>query len=110
MAKIGRFKKVGDEFHGSILTLSVQHEGVRIVPTRLRHEAGKTTPPSHLVYAGEAEVGTGWAKQTERGDQFISLKIDDPSFYAPIYPTLILDEGHTDWVAIWSRASAKAAA
>lgn len=106
MAKIGRFKKVGDEYHGSILTLSVQHGDVRIVPSRLRQEAGKTTPPSHLVYAGEAEVGAGWAKHSERGEAFISLKMDDPSFTAPIYPTLVMSADH-DWVAIWSRSGGR---
>ena len=32
MASIGSFKKVGNEFQGEIVTLSVQTKNVRIVP------------------------------------------------------------------------------
>ena len=36
MASIGSFKKVGNEFQGEIVTLSVQTKGVRIVPANFR--------------------------------------------------------------------------
>ena len=44
MANIGTFKKVGKEFLGEIVTLSVQTKGVRIVP-----ETGRSgdNAPSH---------------------------------------------------------------
>ena len=43
MANIGSFKKVGNEFQGEIVTLSVQTKGVRIVQETSR---GTTTPPA----------------------------------------------------------------
>lgn len=100
MAKIGKFKKVGEEYHGSIVTLSVQHSDVRVVPARLR--ATDERAPTHRVFAGEAEVGAGWQKQKENGERTISVKIDDPSFTGPIYPTLAMDEDH-QWALFWSR-------
>ncbi|MEF9604834.1 DUF736 family protein, partial [Paracoccus sp. PXZ] len=46
MATIGTFKKTGNEFTGEIVTLSVQVQGVRIVPdTRATGE----NAPSHRV-------------------------------------------------------------
>jgi uncharacterized protein (DUF736 family) len=52
MASIGSFKKVGNEFQGEIITLSVQTKGVRIVPETNR---GSDNAPSHRVYVGRAD-------------------------------------------------------
>lgn len=99
MAKIGKFNKVGDEFHGEIVTLSVQHSDVRIVPDKLRAQMDQQNSPlSHLVFAGRAELGAGW----EKDDSKIGLKLDDPSFYAPIYP--ILTEGDEGFNLVWVRS------
>ena len=104
MARIGKFTKQPDgSYHGCIVTLSVQHSDVKIVPSGLKHQSGQTTPPSHLVCAGEAEVGAGWTKQTDEGKTYLTLRIDDPSFTGAIYPSLFLqDDGSFD--LIWSRA------
>jgi uncharacterized protein (DUF736 family) len=52
MANIGSFKKVGNEFQGEIVTLSVQTKGVRIVQETSR---GNDNAPSHRVYVGRAD-------------------------------------------------------
>ncbi|KRR08753.1 MULTISPECIES: DUF736 domain-containing protein [Bradyrhizobium] len=99
MANIGSFKKVGNDFQGEIVTLSVQAKGVRIVaePNRTNENA-----PSHRVYVGRAEIGAAWSKRSEEGRDYLSLKLDDPSFNAPIYANLFEDEneGHA---LLWSR-------
>jgi uncharacterized protein (DUF736 family) len=86
MANIGSFKKVGSgEFQGEIVTLSVQTKGVRIVPETNR---SNDNAPSHRVYVGRAEIGAAWSKRSEEGRDYLSLKLDDPSFNAPIYANL----------------------
>ena len=89
MANIGSFKKSGNEFQGEIVTLSVQARGVRIVP-----EANRTNDnaPSHRVYIGRVEVGAAWSKRSTEGRDYLSVKLDDPSFNAPIYANLFDDE------------------
>src|SRR6516162_5769655 len=52
MATIGSFKKVGNDFQGEIVTLSLQAKGVRIV--------AETSPsndkaPSHRIFVGRAD-------------------------------------------------------
>ena len=90
MANIGSFKKVGSsEFQGEIVTLSVQTKGVRIVPETNR---SNDNAPSHRVYVGRAEIGAAWSKRSEEGRDYLSLKLDDPSFNAPIYANLFNDE------------------
>ena len=101
MANIGSFKKVGSsEFQGEIVTLSVQTKGVRIVPEANR---GSDNAPSHRVFVGRAEIGAGWSKRSNEGRDYLSLKLDDPSFIAPIYANLFDDEDE-DYTLIWSRS------
>ena len=100
MANIGSFKKVGSDFQGEIVTLSLQTRGVRIVP-----ETDRTNDnaPSHRVYVGRAEIGAAWSKRSEEGRDYLSLKLDDPSFNAPIYANLFNDEDGDGYTLIWSR-------
>ena len=102
MANIGSFKKSGNEFQGEIVTLSVQAKGVRIVP-----ETNKANgdAPSHRVYVGRAEIGAAWSKQSAQGRDYLSVKLDDPSFTAPIYANLFEDEDGEAHTLIWSRPS-----
>ena len=99
MATIGSFKKVGNDYQGEIITLSLQAKGVRIV--------AETSPsndkaPSHRVFVGRAEIGAAWSKHSEEGRDYLSLKLDDPSFNAPIYANLF-DEGGEGFTLLWSR-------
>jgi len=100
MANIGSFKKVGNEFQGEIVTLSVQTKGVRIVPEASR--SGDNTP-SHRVYVRRVEIGAGWSKRSNEGRDYLSVKLDDPSFNAPIYANLFADEDGDGFTLIWSR-------
>ena len=100
MANIGSFKKVGSDFQGEIVTLSVQAKGVRIVAENNR---SNENAPSHRVYVGRAEIGAAWSKRSEEGRDYLSLKLDDPSFTAPIYANLFDEEGGDGYTLIWSR-------
>ena len=52
MASIGSFKKVGNEFQGEIVTLSVQAKGVRIV---VEDNRANENAPSHRVFVSRAD-------------------------------------------------------
>jgi uncharacterized protein (DUF736 family) len=100
MATIGSFKKVGNDFQGEIITLSLQAKGVRIVAETNR---SSDSAPNYRVYAGRAEIGAAWSKRSEERRDYISLKLDDPSFNAPIYANLIAEEGGEGYTLLWSR-------
>jgi uncharacterized protein (DUF736 family) len=100
MANIGSFKQVGSDFLGEIVTLSVQAKNVRIIAETNR---SNENAPSHRVYVGRAEIGAAWSKRSEEGRDYLSLKLDDPSFNAPIYANLFDDEEGDSYTLIWSR-------
>jgi uncharacterized protein (DUF736 family) len=100
MANIGSFKKSGDEFQGEIVTLSLQAKGVRIVPETNR---ANDNAPSHRVYVSRIEIGAAWSKRSAEGRDYLSVKLDDPSFNAPIYANLFDDEDGEGYSLIWSR-------
>lgn len=100
MATIGSFKKTGNDYTGSITTLSLQAKNVRIVPEETR---SNDNAPSHRVFVGKVEIGAAWAKRSNEGRDYLGLKLDDPSFTAPIFANLFDDEGSETYSLIWSR-------
>ena len=100
MARIGTFKKVSGEFRGQITTLTVQAKSVRIAP----EENPSGNAPSHRVYVGETEVGAAWEKLTQDQRPYLSVKLDDPSFTAPIFAQLFPGE-EDELDLVWSRQS-----
>jgi uncharacterized protein (DUF736 family) len=100
MARIGTFKKIKDGYSGKIVTLSVQADGVRIVPA----DKPNGNAPTHRLFAGEAEIGAGWEKLTQDKRPYLSLKLDDPSFTAPVFAQLFEGEDG-EYDLVWTRQS-----
>ena len=98
MSRIGSFKVISGEYRGAIATLSLDAKDVRIVPEL--NPSGNA--PSHRVFVGDAEVGAAWQKTTQDKRPYLSVKLDDPSFIAPVFAQLFAGEaGEHDLV--WSR-------
>lgn len=74
---------------GEIVILSVQTKNVRIVPET--RPVGDNAP-SHRVFVGRAGIGAAWSNTSNEGSDYFGLKLDDPSFNAPIYANLFDDE------------------
>ena len=102
MANIGTFKKSDDNnYTGEIVTMSLQKKNVTIVA----EEASENeNAPSHRVFVAKAEIGACWQKSSKEGRNYLSIKLDDPSFTAPIFASLFADEDGKTHNLIWSRA------
>jgi uncharacterized protein (DUF736 family) len=99
MAQIGSFTR-GENgvFAGEIRTLTLR---VKASIRPVERENDKA--PDYRVSAGGVEFGAGWSKAArESGVTYLSLKLDDPSFPAPIYATLTQNEDG-EHKLIWSR-------
>ncbi|NKM22762.1 DUF736 family protein [Rhizobium laguerreae] len=99
MATIGTFTANENGFTGSIRTLALN------VKARIaRVDSPSDKGPHFRIYAGNVELGAAWQKRSGESDRdYLSVKLDDPSFPAPIYATLSEVEGEDDYQLIWSR-------
>jgi uncharacterized protein (DUF736 family) len=99
MAQIGSFTR-GDDgvFTGQIRTLNINTKATIRPATKDNERA-----PDYRVTANGVEFGAGWSKAAkETGAEYISLKLDDPSFTVPVYANLVQgDDG--EHMLIWSR-------
>ena len=98
MAQIGTFTRIEDgSFSGAIRTLRLNAK-VRFVPT----DKDSDKAPDLRAYAGAIEIGAAWKRTArETGREFFSVKLDDPSFPAPIFANLVEVEG--GYALVWSR-------
>jgi uncharacterized protein (DUF736 family) len=99
MATIGTFTASENGFNGSIRTLALN---VKARIARVENSSDKG--PQFRIYVGNVELGAAWQKQSDQTDRdYLSVKLDDPSFPAPIYATLAEVEGEDGYQLIWSR-------
>ena len=97
MSTIGTFTKQEDGFNGTLRTLSLNVK-CRIVPITKEAEKG----PDYRIVAGTMEIGAAWKRQSKAHNDYLSVKIDDPSFPAPVNARLI--NGDEDSAVLyWTR-------
>jgi uncharacterized protein (DUF736 family) len=105
MALIGMFQKnQSGKIAGKIETLSISAEAV-FVPSPEKGNGEKGAESPHFrVYSGKAEIGAAWKKTSERtGKDYLSVKLDDPTFPAAIFASLVEQEDGTGYALLWSR-------
>jgi uncharacterized protein (DUF736 family) len=98
MAQIGTFTK-GDNgsLNGTIKTLTLN-----VKATIRPADKDNDKAPDYRVFAGTVEFGAAWKKTSREDREYLSVKLDDPSFAAPIYASLVESEGGEQRL-IWSR-------
>ena len=70
-----------------------------------QQDGGPRTRGSFRIFAGQTEFGAAWRKTSGAGREYLSVKLDDPSFPAPIFASLVAVEGGDGYALIWSRRS-----
>ncbi|MDA9497789.1 DUF736 domain-containing protein [Bradyrhizobium sp. CCBAU 11357] len=100
MAIIGTFTALENGYTGSIKTLTLN-----IKASFAASEKDHDKAPDR-IFAGTTEFGAAWKKTARESDrEYLSVKLDDPSFPAPIYASLVKVEGDEGFTLIWSRRS-----
>ena len=98
MAQIGTFTRGEDGvFNGTIRTLSLNVKA-RLIPA---DSSSNEKAPALRVLASSVEIGAAWQRTSKENTPYHSVKLDDPSFPAPIYANLVEVEG--GYALVWSR-------
>ena len=101
MATIGTFTASNNGFSGSVKTLTLNVKATFVATEKENEKA-----PDYRILAGATEFGAAWKKTARETDrEYLSVKLDDPSFPAPIYASLVKGEGDDSYMLIWSRRS-----
>jgi len=99
-----------DSYVGDVTTFSFHRENLRFTPVK---KLGKTEPDYRIVVqglSGHTEFGAAWKRASEKGQEFLSVSIDDPSLSGPLNAALFLAEDGETAVLVWNRPKAKAKA
>jgi uncharacterized protein (DUF736 family) len=100
MTAIGSFTKTGDDFTGSLQTLTV---------TATLHlialDPGYPEGPNYRVKSvHDLDVGVAYSKHDQDGNPYISLAIDDPCFPSQLRATLWPPkQGVGPYILYWHR-------
>ena len=99
MAQIGSFTRDEDgSYTGTIRTLSLNIK-VRFVPAE--PSQNEKAPDLRVLAGNNVEIGAAWKRTSKENTVYHSVKLDDPSFPAPIYANLFaVDDAYA---LVWSR-------
>jgi uncharacterized protein (DUF736 family) len=97
---IGTFTNRDGKITGKIRTLTLD-AALTFLPNENPTSADA---PAYRIFAGnKSEVGGAWEKTAEAtGRKYLSVRLDDPTFAAPLYASLLEQEDGSHNL-IWSR-------
>ena len=101
MTQIGSFARNSDgSYTGTIKTLAFNVQA-RLIPSDPSRANNEKAPDLRVVVSG-VEIGAAWRRTSKDDRVYHSVKLDDPSFTAPIYANLFEGEDG-EHALIWSR-------
>lgn len=101
MATIGTFTEKDGAYTGTIRTMTINVKA-QLVPNDSKANEGA---PDFRVYAGGAELGAAWRQESKDGEKpYLAVKLDDPTFVAPVRAAFFENEAEGTGVMVWSRS------
>jgi uncharacterized protein (DUF736 family) len=97
---IGTFTRKGEGYTGHIRTLTVDIKA-HFAPST---NGSGDKAPAFRVYSANYELGAAWHRTArESGREYLSLKLDDPSFPQAIHASLVESESAGTYHLLWNR-------
>lgn len=95
------YRPDSDTYAGEIHTLAWHRQNVFLNPI---DKTSDREPDYRITLANGTELGAAWRRTSERGQEFLSVSIDDPALPVPINAALFSSaEGDTAQL-VWNRA------
>ena len=103
MAIIGTFRKDGEGYGGNIETLTLRAK-LTFEPAPKKSDNAPDFRVLNHTDDYTSEIGAAWTKTSREGAQYLSVRLDDPSFAAPINCRLIKTGSESGHSLLWERA------
>ena len=102
--QIGSFIRTANGYEGMIETATLDIR-ISIIPVETSADEKAPNWRVHRGTDGEGpEIGAGWNETSERAGDYVSLRIDDPSFAEPIRAALFQNANDAaSWSLRWNR-------
>jgi uncharacterized protein (DUF736 family) len=106
---IGNFNRdaKADTYAGDITTLTFHRNNVQLRPV----DKSSEKEPDYRVVAqtalGTVEFGAAWKRTSEKGQDFLSVSIDDPALSGALNAALFPGENGETAVLVWNRKKAE---
>ena len=97
MTTIATLSKTDNGYVGELQTLSLKSR-INLLPTP---NAKGNTPDFQVIAHDGIEIGGAWQRRSKNGNAYLSVRLDDPSFAAPVFANLVQRDGQH--VLIWNR-------
>jgi uncharacterized protein (DUF736 family) len=105
MAIIGKLTKQADgSYKGSISTLAITGRNITMRP--VEDDKLKPGAPVYRIFSGFGEAGAVFeANNKDTGEVYLSMKLDDPTFPAPVYGAIFpnKEKPESELDLVWSR-------
>jgi uncharacterized protein (DUF736 family) len=92
-----------DTYTGDVSTLTVQRAAVQFTP----NAKSSDKEPDYRIVAetprGTVELGAAWKKTSERGQDYLSVAIDDPALPGSLNAALFPSEDGETAALVWTR-------
>lgn len=105
------YDKTSDTYTGELATLSV---GTREVVFQASKSTGEGTPEYRVVSPteiGDIELGAAWKKRSKEGQEYLSVRLDDPVLDRPFNCAVMASKNSAgQFILVWTRVNRKAKA
>lgn len=81
-----RFDAAADTYTGEIRTLHIQRSGVVLRPLRKTNDREPDYRIVQHADGGSVELGAAWRRRTDKGQDYLSVLLDDPTLPQPLPP------------------------
>lgn len=98
MSTIGTFTRKGNAYTGTIETITFTVEA-----KFLAIDSESPKGPDYRIIVRNAECGAAWKQTSEKGNDYLSVVLDDPSFPAPVRASLVETNIKGEHALLWSR-------
>lgn len=107
MSIIGRFAEQRDgTLIGHIRTMFFKSDKVVFEPAE--QMKGEKAPAFRIFTGDEIELGAAWRKASkETGSVYYDVKLDDPTFSAPVWCRLAQAKNDNGFVLVWERTKTR---
>lgn len=107
--KIGSFEynHAEDTYIGNIATLNFSFERVMLTPNDRKTDRQPDYRVEALTAPGKIELGAGWKRVSDKGNEYVSLSLDGPLLSAPLDARIFVESDGVTAMLVWNRQKAK---